>query len=310
MSTFHLAALRPARSSTATLSRAALVFAALSALLLASPLAADDDSDKDGSRIVIRSSGAPVLHLDCDEEDGDDCNRMIFVGGSGGFLGVEMTQLSPKLRAHFGAPENAGAMISEVVEDSPAEAAGLVVGDVIVSVDGEPVRSTGQLGRLIRDKDADTPVDIEIIRDHRAQVMRATLEKRERSVVDLGDFVGGLGHLDHLESLEHLEDLGPMISGVVAGTLESLDLESLGDAFEGLDFHNLIGANSFTLDSADLEEALESLGDAFESNEWQDWTERLESMDWSQFESRMEELKERMEALEIELESRHRDDDE
>lgn len=292
----------------------AFALMALVALLFAGPIAADDHGDENegDERVVVRNVFKHAINLGGCDDDDEDCHPMIFVGGSGGFLGVELTRLSPELRSHFGAPEDAGVMISEVVEDSPADTAGLAVGDVIVSVDGEPVRSSSHLARLIRAKDAETPVDIEIVRDHRAQVVRATVEQRERSVIDLGDLVGdlnleglkGLEGFEGLEGLEALEHLGPTINGVVSGTLESLNLEGLGEALEGLDLH----ANSFTFDSEALEEILETFQHAYDSDEWNDWVERIESMDWSSFEARMEELKSRMKALERELHERHEDE--
>ena len=41
-----------------------------------------------------------------------------------GWIGVKSIELPPSLREHFGAPADAGVMISEVMESSPAEAAG------------------------------------------------------------------------------------------------------------------------------------------------------------------------------------------
>src|ERR1700730_13682853 len=59
-----------------------------------------------------------------------------------GYLGVELSELTPELRAHFGAPESAGVMVARVVAASPAEKAGLKIGDIIASLDGKPVESS------------------------------------------------------------------------------------------------------------------------------------------------------------------------
>lgn len=58
-----------------------------------------------------------------------------------GWVGLAGIDLPPTLRDHFGAPEDAGVMISDVEPGSPAEAAGLRVGDVVYEIDGRPVRS-------------------------------------------------------------------------------------------------------------------------------------------------------------------------
>lgn len=264
----------------------------LAAVLGSAPLAAAGDGDDE--RRTVRA----VRVLDCD--DGDDCPQIIHLGHQGGYLGVELTRLSPELRAHFGAAEDAGVLISTVTAESPAARAGLRVGDVITAIDGEPVRSTGQLSRLIRGKAAEAPVDIEVIRDRRAQVMRAIIERRARTTVDLGG-------LFDIEGLDELHKLGPMIGATVAGTLESLDLEGLGKHLEGMNLEGL-GAIGLHFDEAGLEEAFGAIDKTFSSDAWKAWSAKLESMDWSQLEERMQALQERMKELERELEARHRDD--
>lgn len=101
-----------------------------------------------------------------------------FAAGKGGFLGVQLTGLTPELRTHFGAPEEAGVMVSKVVDDSPASRAGIAVGDIISAVDGEAVSSGSGLARAIRDREDGEAVDLEIWRDGRLEVLTATIEER------------------------------------------------------------------------------------------------------------------------------------
>jgi len=98
---------------------------------------------------------------------------------SGAFLGVGLSELTPELRAHFGVPEDAGVMVSKVVEDSPAARGGVLVGDVIYRVDGEPVANSRDLGRRIRGLDADDIVDLDIWREGSAVAVTTTLDERE-----------------------------------------------------------------------------------------------------------------------------------
>src|SRR5438093_1301712 len=82
-----------------------------------------------------------------------------------GWLGVESIDLPPALREHFGAPANAGVMISAVVAGGPAEAAGVRVGDVVFEVEGEPVRAVGNLRALISAGGIDNRLEIHVMRD-------------------------------------------------------------------------------------------------------------------------------------------------
>ena len=55
---------------------------------------------------------------------------------AGGYLGVDITTLTPALRQQYGFTPTSGAVILSVVSGSPAAKAGLVQGDVIVDIDG------------------------------------------------------------------------------------------------------------------------------------------------------------------------------
>src|SRR5262245_50302044 len=78
--------------------------------------------------VVVSGEGKPMVW----ESDGPMVSR--------GYLGVGLTDLTPELRTHFGAPEDAGVMVSKVEPGSPADKAGIKVGDVLASIDGKEVK--------------------------------------------------------------------------------------------------------------------------------------------------------------------------
>jgi serine protease Do len=80
-------------------------------------------------------------------------------------IGVSMQSLSGKLGDYFGVPDGEGALITEVMKDTPAEKAGLKVGDVIVQVDKEKVPSPSDVSSIIRDKQKGDKVDLVVVRD-------------------------------------------------------------------------------------------------------------------------------------------------
>lgn len=80
---------------------------------------------------------------------GDRPERVSRLAVREGWIGVSAIDLTPSLRAHFGAPEESGVMVAEIEPGSPAEAAGLQLGDVIYEVEGEAVPSFRELGRMI-----------------------------------------------------------------------------------------------------------------------------------------------------------------
>jgi len=108
------------------------------------------------------------------------------VAGPSGYIGVALVDLTPELRRHFGAGEEAGVMISRVEEGSPAAKAGVQVGDILVAVDGDKVESAWDVRLAIRQKKKDDAAKLDLWRDGRALTLSATVAERETPQVDLG----------------------------------------------------------------------------------------------------------------------------
>lgn len=94
-----------------------------------------------------------------------------------GWLGVEAIELPASLRAHFGAPAEAGILVSAVEDVSPASDAGIRVGDVIYEADGQPVASAGDLVRLVSEAGIENVVDVVLARDGARIVVGPRIER-------------------------------------------------------------------------------------------------------------------------------------
>jgi hypothetical protein len=130
-----------------------------------------------------------------------------------GFLGVGLTELTPELRKHFGAPEDSGVMVSQVESGSPADKAGLKVGDILTTVDGAAVESSFDIGSRVGKIEDGHQVGLEVYRDGRAQKLTATVVERERPAMDMAPFfVKEFGKGDQMvlrldgDKLIHLKD--------------------------------------------------------------------------------------------------------
>lgn len=91
------------------------------------------------------------------------------------YLGVELDDLGEQLGAYFGVEDGKGALVREVVADSPAEKAGLRAGDVITAMDGMQTDDAGDVRKTLRNADAGDRVKITVMRDRRSQEIEATL---------------------------------------------------------------------------------------------------------------------------------------
>jgi len=83
------------------------------------------------------------------------------------FLGVQGTDVNTEGRA--------GATITDVVPGSPAETAGIEVGDVVISVDGVPILGFDDLVAQVRSHQPGQTVEVTIIRDGNETTVPITL---------------------------------------------------------------------------------------------------------------------------------------
>ena len=97
-------------------------------------------------------------------------------GGDKPKLGVQLSDTTPELREHLGGSEEAGVLVSKVLVGSPAERAGVAVGDLIVSVGGEAVASHGDLVEALEDKEGES-FPIEVVRGGKTLTIRVTIPK-------------------------------------------------------------------------------------------------------------------------------------
>jgi serine protease Do len=103
------------------------------------------------------------------------------------WLGVYTQSVDYDLAEAFELPVNYGAIINEVIDDSPADEAGMRDGDVVIGIDGERVTDDDDLVDIIREHQVGDEVEIVIMRDEREMTLLATLGKRPKG----GKLFGG-----------------------------------------------------------------------------------------------------------------------
>jgi membrane-associated protease RseP (regulator of RpoE activity) len=145
-----------------------------------------------------------------------------------GYLGVGLTEMTPELRTHFGAPENSGVMVSHVEPGGPAERAGIKVGDIISEIDGKDVATSWELGAKVRELDDNQQVPLEIWRGGKVQTMTAAIQLRERPELDMGPLFIRRGSKEGGDVLLHLNsDGGPGLFKMAAPDGHPMQLQRL-----------------------------------------------------------------------------------
>ena len=256
-----------------------MLWAALAVLplALASTVIADDErvvvhSKVENCPVVVGEGGKHMQFLDLSER---------------GFLGVEVTALTPELRQHFGVSDGEGVMVSRLVEDGAAQQAGLQVGDIITRVGDRSIESSWALGKAVRAHNGGDLVDVEYWRDGRAQHQVVTLAARETCAIDVGSYLEGV---DWEEFAEIGAEIGAQIG---AETLENIDWEQFGNM-------------GIRISQDAMAIALDSLQGVMKDGELerllQHELDGVEVLHMENIEERMERVQERLEQLEEQLE--------
>lgn len=92
-----------------------------------------------------------------------------------GWLGVVVQPLTPDLAKVFHLPEARGALVAQVLRDSPAARAGLQEGDFIVGFDGRALEKESELPRLVAATPVGREVSLQVIRDRRPLTLTARI---------------------------------------------------------------------------------------------------------------------------------------
>jgi serine protease Do len=96
-----------------------------------------------------------------------------------GFLGVQIESLSDETARALGLPNTNGAIVTEVIAGSPAEKAGIKRGDVIIKMNGQPVKDNRELSRRIAALQVGQTATFTIWRDNKQITISVTVGKRD-----------------------------------------------------------------------------------------------------------------------------------
>ncbi len=139
-----------------------------------------------------------------------------------GWLGVMIQKITPDLAESFNLDRTEGALVGDVIPNSPAEKAGIQRGDVIVKFDQEEVRTMEALPKIVGSTTPGKAVEVEIIRDGKEKVLDVTiaiLKDEEMKVaaldpmgIQVQDITPDIAQSLNLENVE-----GVLVSDVTPG---------------------------------------------------------------------------------------------
>lgn len=173
------------------------------------------------SQIFSRSGGFQGIALSIPIDAAMEVVDMLKQDGkvSRGFLGVRLDSgPSFEVAQSLGLDRPRGALVTEVIEDTPAEEAGLEAGDVILSVDGEAVDLSSDLPFMIGRRKSGDEVDLEVWRDRDEIDVEVTLALLPDDEADSDQASSDSGDLKP-------DALGLAVSNIPDEVAEQLDVD-------------------------------------------------------------------------------------
>ncbi len=92
-----------------------------------------------------------------------------------GYMGVHLDDLNEQMGEYFGVEDGGGALVTEVIEDSPADKAGLKAGDVIIRIGENEVDSSKALHKVIGDTEPEQQMAVKVMRKGKSKDLSITL---------------------------------------------------------------------------------------------------------------------------------------
>ena len=93
-----------------------------------------------------------------------------------GFMGVSIQSLTPELAQEFKLDRINGALVADVTNGGPADAAGFKAGDVIRQFNGKPVETASQLKLQVAETSPGSKVSVDVMRDGATKTLEVTLK--------------------------------------------------------------------------------------------------------------------------------------
>jgi serine protease Do len=140
-----------------------------------------------------------------------------------GWLGVQVQRITPELAKSFGLERERGALVADVMPDTPAQKAGIERGDVIVEFNGRKIGEMNDLPRVVASTPPNSDVPVKILRKGQEKIVQVKVAelKEERVASGSGTLEEGLGMTVQELTPEIARNLGLSESkGVVVTNVE------------------------------------------------------------------------------------------
>jgi serine protease Do len=100
-----------------------------------------------------------------------------------GWLGVSIQDVNDAIAAAMGLKKPGGALVADVIKGSPADDAGLKVGDIILAVNNQPIRTSADLRNIVASSAPGSSISVELQRSGHERTVDVTLSEQPNQTV-------------------------------------------------------------------------------------------------------------------------------
>jgi len=141
-----------------------------------------------------------------------------------GWLGVQIQQVTDEIAESLGLTDAKGALVAGVLDDSPAEAAKMKTGDVILKFNGREVEESRKLPRIVAETEVGKTVDVVVWRDGRERTVRVKLGELEK--FDQANLTTSVPGEDERPVERSIDELGLSLSTITRTMAEKYSLDA------------------------------------------------------------------------------------
>ena len=96
-----------------------------------------------------------------------------------GWLGVSIQNVTHEIAEHFNLPEASGALVAQVLPDTPAAKGGILTGDIITEFNGQPIERWNDLPIVVANTPVDTKAKVVLYRDGKQKSFKIRIGRLE-----------------------------------------------------------------------------------------------------------------------------------
>lgn len=107
-----------------------------------------------------------------------------------GWLGVNIQDIDDNLMDYFGLKTKEGALVAKIMQNTPAEKAGLKEGDIIITFNDTPVKNTNELMKAVANAAVGKKAKVDLIRDKQKMSVQVEIGQRPDQIDEENTMLG------------------------------------------------------------------------------------------------------------------------